>query len=274
MGISFKDLQEAARRRAQPVPAKAGLPPAEKEFGGRAPEASRPAPGDSTELTGRKVKSLTASSRVGDAMEITPSCSIVLNSLYGCPAFRIRHDASGTTQEFSPIGGSGSFVSDEGLLITVSGKNWALEASVGKKVSAVLPVFSSGKETPAATPDGKAKRSMTLSNKLLEAGASNVKIADLGHGLFLMQSGTMFDMHDRNVTDAHQGYVLFHVNPAAGRMESDFCKTFGHPTPDVPYVRHFGLHVGTQREFRLGDERVIMQLEQSGNVLFTHLRFY
>ncbi len=250
-----------------------------RTFGRSDPQAA-PVPAateDAAHLVGRKVSLFTSASREGDVMGIIPSCSIVLNSLHGHPQFRIQHTASGTTQECGGVslgGGSFSFVSDEGLLIKVSGKHGLMEAEVGEPAATVIPRFSSREATPVKTDDAAARRSAVLSNQLLVESPSNVRLGDLGHGFFIMQGGAMFRIENRAVTNAGQGYILFYVDPQAHKEDRGFCLCFGHPTPDVPYARHFGLHVGEQREFGLGDGRVTVSLGQMGNTLLTDIRFY
>jgi len=251
---------------------------------------AKSAPADISALIGRKVRLFTAVSKLRDVAEITPMSSILFNSLEGSPPFWIQHKASDAREQCNGVsrtGGSFKFVSDEGLLITVSGGNHVMEATIGEPVG-VFPVFASPKPTPIAAYAEKAKEELWLGHRLLVTKGQEDRFLALGNNFFLKLGGCVFNIEGDTVTDALQGYRMYYVNPdrvdrrrflGMGHVDSGYYERshhfWGKSTEDVPYQREFGLGVGQQLQFALGDRTVMVSLSQVGkDLLSTDVKIY
>jgi len=257
--------------------------------------SSKPSPASATietvtagnsALIGRRVRLFTNFSKLRDVAEITPLSSIQLyDSAGSVPPFWIQHKASGAREQCNGVsrtGGSFKFVSDEGLLITVSGGDHVMEATIGEPASSIFPVFASPEPMPIAAYAENAKKILCLGKTPLSPEHHQDLFLDLGNNFFLSQGACGFDVEGGTLTNAGQAYSMYYVNPDRldrGRYGRKFSEEYHHslckPTDDVPYMREFKLKVGQQRQFVLGDYTVTISLSLVGNdMLSTDVKFY
>jgi len=237
-------------------------------------------------LIGCKVRLFERSYQLGDVSEMTPMSYIRINCFDGVPSFWIRHKASGAREACDGVsnrGGYYKFVSDEGLLVTLSGGDRIMEAMIGEPTGSVFPVFASPEPMPIAECAEKAKKILRLIKTPLRRKPKDDRFLDLGNNFFLAQGGCGFNIDGDALTDAGQSYHMYHVNPDRVKRMEGFGRKISEKshhnlcesTEDVPYQREFELHVGQQRQFALGDSFFTISLTQIGkDMLFTDVRIY